>query len=493
MTFQMKTIKTTATEVLREIAGPKAKPKPDQLAALSALLIDGKNVLLHQAAGWGKSAVYWSAAKILTKEEQKLTIVVSPLKPLMTDQMIAATSTGLRAALLNGTTEAEWGTTYRGTLNGNFDILFVTPEHLLRPEFIGQVLEPLSNKLGLFVIDEAHCISTWGHDFRVDYQRITEITSRFKHVSVLATTATADTATCDDIIRQLTGETILLQGNLELPSVQLAVLNDMKSDQRVGYVTSLIKKRGGSGLLFARSINTIKAINRSFQFSGINSQEYHSGLDDDERIALERAWIEGDIPVLVTSTAFSMGVNKQDASWAIHLNTPTSIKAYYQEIGRVGRGGMDALAVLIPDSKTDKNALKTFPGKNLPNEFELHLALEFVNQSPYPVNAYGLSQQLRNNKARSTLLLKTLAKDEFVHQVGTGWEATGKVWKFNQEAYDLQMAALREDADRMTEYLKTDACLSTFIRMGIGESLDPKTRCERCMNCLGHLPGELTY
>ena len=488
MAITKKTIKLTTQTILNHIAGPKAKPKPDQLNALSTLLIEGKNVLLHQAAGWGKSAVYWTGAKILADSSNQMTLVVSPLKPLMNDQMLAATSTGLRAALLNGTTEPEWVNTYQQCAAGMYDILFVTPEHLLRPDFIEQVLEKLRDKLGLLVIDEAHTISTWGHDFRLDYQRITEITAKFPSVPVLATTATADDATCLDIAEQLSGETVVIRGNLELPSLQLAVINDMSSGHRIGFTKNFIKQRGGSGLVFARTIENIKSINNGLRYAGINSKEYHAGLDDDERIELEKAWLDGEIPVLVTSTAFSMGMNKQDACWVVHLNAPISIKSLYQEVGRVGRDGNEALSVVIPDSKTDGRALQTFPGKNLPNAIELQSALTHVNESMYPLTAYKLAELMRNGIKRATLLLKALAKDEAIYQAGNGWRPTGTVWTFDQASYDRQLAALRQDADLMREYLNTDQCLMTFMRIGIGEHVPTDEKCGRCSNCKGHLP-----
>ncbi|MCX6403784.1 MAG: RecQ family ATP-dependent DNA helicase [Actinobacteria bacterium] len=488
MAISKKIIKSTTQEILSHIASPKAKPKTDQLNALCSLLLESKNVLLHQAAGWGKSAVYWTGAKILADSSNRMTLVVSPLKPLMNDQMLAATSTGLRAALLNGTTEPEWVNTYQQCAAGMYDILFVTPEHLLRPDFIEQVLEKLRDKLGLLVIDEAHTISTWGHDFRLDYQRITEITAKFPSVPVLATTATADDATCLDIAEQLSGETVVIRGNLELPSLHLAVINDMSSDHRIGFTKNFIKQRGGSGLVFARTIENIKSINTGLRYSGINSKEYHAELDDDERIELEKAWLDGEIPVLVTSTAFSMGMNKQDASWVVHLNSPISLKSLYQEVGRVGRGGNEALSVVIPDSKTDGRALQTFPGKNLPNAIELQSALTYVNESMYPLTAYKLAELMRNGIKRATLLLKALAKDEAIYQAGNGWRPTGTVWTFDQASYDRQLAALRQDADLMKEYLNTEQCLMTFMRIGIGEHVPTDEKCGRCSNCKGHLP-----
>ncbi|HEY7859742.1 MAG TPA: DEAD/DEAH box helicase, partial [Candidatus Nanopelagicales bacterium] len=213
-----------AANVIAALAGPTARVRDDQLAAARALVIDRRRVLVVQATGWGKSAVYWIAAKAVRDSGGGPVLVVSPLLALMRDQVAAAARAGLRAVTLNSANFEDWMEIEADIRTGGVDVLLVSPERLANPRFAETVLEPLLTGLGLLVIDEAHCISSWGHDFRPDYQRIARLLLTNPELPVLATTATANERVTADVAAQLGPATLVQRGQLTRDSLHLSVL-----------------------------------------------------------------------------------------------------------------------------------------------------------------------------------------------------------------------------------------------------------------------------
>ncbi|MGZ6831520.1 MAG: DEAD/DEAH box helicase, partial [Nocardioidaceae bacterium] len=226
-----------AQRVIAAMAGPDARLREDQTTAVAALAEDGARVLVVQATGWGKSAVYWAATAVRRAEGYGPTLVVSPLLSLMRDQVAAAARAGLRAATLNSSNIDEWSAIEAGLHAGDIDVLLVSPERLANPGFGRRVLDGLAGSLGLLVIDEAHAVSDWGHDFRPDYRRVSDVLQRLNpRTPVLATTATANARVTDDVASQLGEATLVLRGQLARASLELSVVDRLSPLQRYAWV-----------------------------------------------------------------------------------------------------------------------------------------------------------------------------------------------------------------------------------------------------------------
>lgn len=213
-----------ADRLVRRLAGPDARIRPDQLAAVQALVAQRRRVLVVQRTGWGKSAVYFVATALLRRDHAAgPTLLVSPLLALMRDQIAAAGDIGVRAATINSANVDEWSAVEQAIAADEVDLLLISPERLNHPGFRQRVLPDLIGRVGLVVIDEAHCVSDWGHDFRPDYRRIVDVLAALGDVPVLATTATANDRVVADVAAQLGAEPLTLRGALDRTSLALAV------------------------------------------------------------------------------------------------------------------------------------------------------------------------------------------------------------------------------------------------------------------------------
>src|SRR5215217_6870659 len=245
----------TAAGVIRAIAGDGAQLRADQQTAVAALCEPTARVLVVQATGWGKSAVYWAATAIRRSEGAGPTLVVSPLLSLMRDQVAAAARAGLRAATLNSSNIDAWSGIEHDLRSGAIDVLLVSPERLANPGFGRRVLDGLAGQIGLLVIDEAHAVSDWGHDFRPDYRRVSDVLQQLNpKTPVLATTATANERVTEDVAAQLGTATLVLRGRLARSSLQLAVVDALSPLDRFAWVVDQLPKLPGSGIVYTLTV-----------------------------------------------------------------------------------------------------------------------------------------------------------------------------------------------------------------------------------------------
>ncbi|WP_265446589.1 RecQ family ATP-dependent DNA helicase [Flexivirga meconopsidis] len=493
-TVDAPTIEDTAADVLGVLAGPDARLRPGQLEALQALTQPGARVLVVQATGWGKSAVYWIATSWIRRAGGGPTLVVSPLLSLMRDQVAAAERAGLRAATLNSSNFDAWQQIEDDLAAGEIDVLLVSPERLANPGFGARVLESLAGSLGLVVIDEAHSVSDWGHDFRPDYRRVTDVLRRLNpQTPVLATTATANSRVVTDVAEQFGDDTVVLRGPLARSSLQLAVLPMMDPLQRYAWVVDHLPQLPGSGIVYTLTVADAERLTEALQrryadTPGMTVAAYTGGLDSADRERLEEDLRANRVKALVATSALGMGYDKPDLGFVVHVGAPPSPVSYYQQVGRAGRAIDHALVALLP-SAGDDAVWDYFATATIPKEPQVRRLLDVLEAADAPMSVPALEAETGLRRSRVELLLKQLAVDGVTERLTDGWRATGTAWEFDQAHYDGVLAVRRREADIMRSYLRGEQCLMQLLQQSLD---DPQAEpCGRCSVCLGKLPEPL--
>jgi ATP-dependent DNA helicase RecQ len=451
-------------------------------------------VLVVQATGWGKSAVYWAATAIRRAENAGPTLVVSPLLSLMRDQVAAAGRAGLRAATLNSTNIDAWSSIEHDLRSGEIDVLLVSPERLANPGFGRRVLDGLAGQIGLLVIDEAHAVSDWGHDFRPDYRRVSDVLQQLNpKTPVLATTATANARVTEDVAHQLGESTLVLRGPLARSSLQLAVVDALSPLDRFAWVIDHLPKLPGSGIVYTLTVSDAQRLAAAIQEvhgRDVPVAAYTGQLEAGERESLEDALRDNRLKALIATSALGMGYDKPDLGFVVHVGSPPSPVSYYQQVGRAGRGIDHAMVALLP-SDADAGVWDYFATATIPipeNVNRLLRGLESYGPDQ-PASVPSLEAETGLRRTRVELMLKQLAVDGVVERVEKGWVRTGAEWTFDAAHYDGIVAVRRREADIMRAYTRGDRCLMQLLQ----ESLDDPSAepCGRCSVCLGTLPDPL--
>ena len=483
-----------ASGVIRAIAGDSARLRDDQETAVAALCEPNARVLVVQATGWGKSAVYWAATAIRRAENAGPTLVVSPLLSLMRDQVAAAGRAGLRAATLNSTNIDAWSSIEHDLRSGAIDVLLVSPERLANPGFGRRVLDGLAGQIGLLVIDEAHAVSDWGHDFRPDYRRVSDVLQQLNpKTPVLATTATANARVTEDVAHQLGESTLVLRGPLARSSLQLAVVDALSPLDRFAWVIDHLPKLPGSGIVYTLTVSDAQRLAAAIQEvhgRDVPVAAYTGQLEAGERETLEDALRDNRLKALIATSALGMGYDKPDLGFVVHVGSPPSPVSYYQQVGRAGRGIDHAMVALLP-SDADAGVWDYFATATIPipeNVNRLLRGLESYGPDQ-PVTVPALEAETGLRRTRVELMLKQLAVDGVVERLERGWVRTGVEWTFDAAHYDGIVGVRRREADIMRAYTRGDRCLMQLLQ----ESLDDPSAepCGRCSVCLGALPDPL--
>ncbi len=488
---------------LRALVGPRdgqgdAVLREDQWAAIEALAVDRRRALVVQRTGWGKSAVYFVATKLLREAGAGPTVIVSPLLALMRNQIAAAERAGIRAVTINSTNIDQWQPINDQIHAGDVDVLLVSPERLNNPGFRDEVLPRLAATCGLLVVDEAHCISDWGHDFRPDYRRLRTLLAELPTgIPVLATTATANTRVTDDVAEQLgvhgdptsveegTGasqETVLVQrGTLDRESLRLGVVQLPTPQQRLAWLADHLAEQPGSGIVYCLTVAATQEVAGYLRERGLEVAAYSGQTEPDERHGLEQALVEGKVKALIATSALGMGF---DASlgFVINLGAPQSPVAYYQQVGRAGRGTDDATVVLLPQIE-DRDIWAYFASLGFPREEQVRETLAALADSERPLSTATLETRVELGRNRLESMLKVLDVDGAVQRVQGGWVATGRPWDYDAERYARVAEAREREQQAMLGYLKTDRCRMRYLREQLD---DPDAQdCGRCDNCGG--------
>jgi ATP-dependent DNA helicase RecQ len=466
--------------------------REDQWSAIEALAVDRRRALVVQRTGWGKSAVYFVATLLLRSRGAGPTVIVSPLLALMRNQIEAAERAGIRAVTINSTNIEQWQPINDAINAGEVDVLLVSPERLNNPGFRDEVLPRLAATSGLLVVDEAHCISDWGHDFRPDYRRIRTLLGDLPEgIPVLATTATANARVTADVAEQLGGGldpaadersgVLVLRGSLDRESLRLGVLRLRTAEQRLAWLADHLSEQPGSGIVYCLTVAATQEVAAYLRERGHEVAAYSGQTDPTERQALEADLVGGRVKALIATSALGMGF---DASlgFVINLGAPQSPVAYYQQVGRAGRGTTEASVVLLPQLE-DRDIWAYFAGLSFPPEQLVRQTIDVLAGSDRPLSTATLETYVDLGRNRLEAMLKVLDVDGAVRRVQGGWEATGREWVYDAERYQRVREAREREQAAMLAYLDTDACRMRYLR----EQLDDPEAvdCGRCDNCGG--------
>jgi ATP-dependent DNA helicase RecQ len=485
-------LRDEAEACLRALAGEQARLREDQWAAISALVADGRRALVVQRTGWGKSAVYFIATALLRARGAGPTVIVSPLLALMRNQVEAAQRAGIQARTINSANTTEWEALYAEVAAGQADVLLVSPERLNNPSFRDQVLPELSRSAGLVVIDEAHCISDWGHDFRPDYRRLRTLLGELPAgIPVLATTATANARVTRDVAEQLgtggQGETLVLRGPLDRDSLRLAVVTLPTAHQRLGWLAARLGELPGSGIVYALTVAAAQETAAFLREQGLPVAAYTGRDEPDERARAEEDLLANRVKALVATSALGMGFDKPDLGFVVHLGAPQSPVAYYQQIGRAGRAliaerGESAEVILLP-GREDRDIWAYFASLAFPPERQVRATLAALAEAGRPLSAAALETRVDLSRSRLETMLKVLDVDGAVRRVSGGWTATGEPWHYDAERYQRVAGERAREQQAMLAYLATGGCRMEYLRRELD---DPAAApCGRCDNCTG--------
>ena len=476
-----------ATLLARLVGDPDAAFRDGQLESVAALVEAGERVLVVQRTGWGKSAVYFVATALVRARGGGPTLIVSPLLALMRDQVDAARRAGLRAVTMNSANADEWAEVTAALAADEVDLLLVSPERLNNPRFRDEQLPRLAEATGLLVVDEAHCISDWGHDFRPDYRRIRDLLADLPAGRpVLATTATANARVVDDVVEQLGagGAPVrTVRGSLARDSLRLGVLPLPTADARLGWLAARLGELPGSGIVYALTVSAAEDTAALLREAGHEVRAYTGRTDPADRLQLERALRDNEVKALVATSALGMGFDKPDLGFVVHLGAPASPVAYYQQVGRAGRATERADVLLLPASE-DREIWRYFATASMPRRADADAVLTaLAESSPKPMSTAALETVANVRRTRLELLLKVLDVEGAVQRVSGGWVSTGAGWTYDEERYSRVAAARDAEAASMLDYQGTDGCRMRFLQ----EALDDPgaADCGRCDRCAG--------
>ncbi|MFD4190923.1 RecQ family ATP-dependent DNA helicase [Amycolatopsis thermoflava] len=480
-------LRERAETLLRALAGDGATLRDDQWTAIEALVAHHRRALVVQRTGWGKSAVYFLATALLRERGAGPTVIISPLLALMRNQIAAAGRAGIHAATMNSANQQEWDDVQARIAAGEIDVLLVSPERLNNPDFRDTVLPKLTTTAGLLVVDEAHCISDWGHDFRPDYRRLRTLLAGLpEDVPVLATTATANDRVVTDVAEQLGlgqgGDTLVLRGPLDRESLHLSVAKLPTPQARLAWLADRLGELPGSGIIYTLTVAAAHDIAEMLRERGFPVTAYTGKTEPADREAAEDDLLANRVKALVATSALGMGFDKPDLGFVVHVGAPSSPIAYYQQVGRAGRGVRRAEVILLPGAE-DAEIWRYFSSLAFPDEQRVNQVLNALAYADRPLSTVALEPMVELSRSRLEMVLKVLDVDGAVRRVKGGWEATGQDWHYERERYERVAEARRAEQQAMLEYQATTSCRMEFLRRQLDDPFAEP--CGRCDNCTG--------
>jgi ATP-dependent DNA helicase RecQ len=476
-----------ALELLHLVAGPEAVFRPGQLEAIEAVAGRRARVLLVQRTGWGKSAVYFIATRLLCDEGAGPTLLVSPLLALMRNQIEMALRAGVAAVTINSANREEWDSIKEELEADRVDLLLVSPERFNNAEFRDEVLPALAQRTGLLVVDEAHCISDWGHDFRPDYRRLVRVLDLLpRGVPVLCTTATANDRVVADVTQQLGRDLETFRGPLERESLVLSVEGIAAQSERLAWLAQWIPSLSGSGIVYCLTVRDSERVAAWLAGQGIEAVAYSGETDPEAREEIERALLENDVKAVVATSALGMGFDKPDLAFVIHFQSPGSPIAYYQQVGRAGRSLARAPAVLLR-GREDRDIQDYFNKTAFPPKGQAEEVIGLLERNAQPMSVVEILASVNVRRSRLDAMLKILEVEGAVTRGVGGWLRTLQPWAYDDVRVEGVTAARRAEQAAMEEYATTHGCLMEFLRRQLDDpSAGP---CGRCANCTGEQLG----
>jgi ATP-dependent DNA helicase RecQ len=524
------TLREEAQVALVALVGrPDALLRDDQWTAIEALVADRRRALVVQRTGWGKSAVYFVATALLRARGAGPTVIVSPLLALMRNQVEAAQRAGIRAETINSSNVTEWAEVHERIAAGLVDVLLVSPERLNNPGFRDEVLPRLAADAGLVVVDEAHCISDWGHDFRPDYRRIRTLLADLPPgIPVLATTATANARVTADVAEQLAvadlpeqlavadvaeqlavpdlpeqlgvadlpesvtssaarrspAEVLVLRGALDRESLHLAVRELPDTAAQLAWLAHRLPRIDGSGIVYCLTVAAAQQVTEYLRGAGLEVRAYTGQTDTAEREQAEQDLLGNRVKALVATSALGMGFDKGDLAFVVHLGAPASPIAYYQQVGRAGRATAHAEVVLLP-GREDRAIWDYFASLAFPPEDDVRATLAALDDAG-TLSTAALETRVSLRRNRLELMLKVLDVDGAVRRVRGGWTSTGAAWAYDGPRYERVTATRQAEQQAMVDYVRSDSCRMAFLRRALDDpDLVPGWTCGRCDVCGG--------
>lgn len=484
VSYSLDVMRERALELLRRAVGdPRAQFRPGQWEAIQALVERRERLLVVERTGWGKSIVYFIATRLLRDQGPGCALLISPLLALMRNQIAAAGRIGVRAETINSTNPEDWPAVEAALRAGQIDILLVSPERLANEQFMTRCLLPMAARVGLFVVDEAHCISDWGHDFRPDYRRIVRILRSLpRNLPVLATTATTNDRVVNDVSEQLGPRLTIIRGPLVRESLRLENLHVPSQAARLAWLADRVPRFAGSGIIYTLTVRDADNVAAWLQRCGINARAYHAGLTNEERLELEDMLLANQVKALVATVALGMGFDKPDLGFVVHFQRPGSVVHYYQQVGRAGRAIDQAHGVLMSGAEDDEIA-DYFIRTAFPSAEEVTEVLRALEAASAPLKAADLQQAVNIRPAKLAKALKFLEVESpspIAHE-GTAYVRTPVAWTMPTERIEHITELRRQEQIRMQAYIDADGCLMQFLAQ---ELSDPQAApCGKCANC----------
>lgn len=494
----MSTTKHEALALLRRsLDNGQATFREGQWEAINDLVNNRKRLIVVQRTGWGKSSVYFISAKLFREQGNGLTLVVSPLLALMRNQLVSANRLSLNAETINSTNTDDWENIISRVLSDEIDVLFVSPERLANESFVANVLTNVLNRIRMLVIDEVHCISDWGHDFRPDYRRLANIIMRLpKNVPVIGTTATANNRVIEDI-RHLLGDFTIQRGMLRRRSLMLATMKGLSRAGRLAWLAENLKRIDGTGIIYTMTIRDAIQVADWLQSSGVDAKAYYSDVDADGfkdsneyRVYLEHLLERNELKALVATSALGMGYDKPDIGFVIHYQAPSSVVSYYQQVGRAGRQVETALGLLMSGNE-DSDIVQHFRKTAFPKPESVEQIMNVLSQNDgMSTNQLQQESNLPAGKFSSALKFLSVENPSPVLKIGSKWYRSSVDYELDFGKISRLSRQREEEWQEIQNYMSHKGCLMEFL---VDSLNDPSPQlCGRCQNCIELWPFSLS-
>ena len=455
-----------ALELLRRGSNiPTAVFRNGQEEAIRHIVEGGTRLLVVQKTGWGKSFVYFIANKLLREAGHGPAILISPLLALMRNQIAAAQRIGIRAATINSDNQTDWDEIEAGVRRDDVDILLISPERLANERFRGQVLARVAERISLLVIDEAHCISDWGHDFRPHYRLLERIIRTLpRNLRLLATTATANDRVMKDLTEILGPQLEISKGDLNRPSLKLQTIRLPNQAERLAWLAEHIPILTGHGIIYTLTIRDAVQVAEWLKSRGLIVESY-TGETGERRAEIEQALLENRVKALVATTALGMGFDKPDLAFVVHYQVPGSVVAYYQQVGRAGRALDSAYGILLSGAE-DTDITDYFIESAFPTREEAAKVLDAIEREPSGLSIPELLGRINLSKRRiqTTIDLLSLESPAPIVKLDSKWQLTttslsDSFWQRTKRLTDLR----REEQQQMQEYVRLKSGHMEFL------------------------------
>lgn len=490
----MTDLKASALQYLREtLDDPTAEFRDGQWEAICSLVEDRGRMLVVQRTGWGKSMVYFLAARLLRDQGSGPTLLVSPLLALMRNQIEAATRIGVQAVTINSSNTGDWKMAEYALRQDQVDVLLISPERLSNAAFRQNVLPLFAQRVGLFVVDEAHCISDWGHDFRPDYRRIVRVLQALPDtVPVLATTATANDRVVSDVVQQLGDSLRVIRGELGRKSLRLQAILLPHPAERLAWLAEQIPKLRGSGIVYVRTVRDAERVAGWLRANDIDAHAYYG--NSREREHLEQALLRNEVKALVATSALGMGFDKPDLAFVIHYQRPGSVVEYYQQVGRAGRDGDPAYGVLLSGDEDD--AITDFFIKSaFPPTDHVQDVLKALDAAEEGLSMRELEKAVNLSAGQISHVLKLMSVLDSAPVVlrreshgGSArpknvYYATGQAYEPDAERRETLEQIRHAERDDLKRYMLGETCHMAFLRDALSDA--DSEPCGQCAVCQG--------